>query len=81
MFLKYRNKTSNLIVFAGIYSEGIEDGFDYKHRDMYYPGNKIPYINTSKGKVYVSKDDYVVIENDKKYTCKLGKFENDYELV
>jgi len=75
MFLKYRNKTSNIIVFAGIYIEGLEDGFDYKYKDMYYPGNKIPYINTLKGKVYV------VIEDNKKYTCKSSKFEIDYELV
>lgn len=81
MFLKYRNKITNSIVFAGIYNEGLEDGFDYEYRDMYYPGNKIPYINTSKGKVYVSKNDYVVIEDNKKYTCKSSKFEIDYELV
>jgi len=81
MFLKYRNKTSNLIVYAGIYDEGLEDGFDYKYRDMYYPGNKIPYINTLEGKVYVSKDDYIVIDDNKKYTCKSGKFEMNYELV
>ena len=81
MFLKYKNKINNLIVYAGMYSEGLEDGFDYKHRNMYYPGNKMPYINTSKGKVYISKDDYIVIEDDKKYTCKSGKFEMNYELV
>jgi len=81
MFLKYRNKISNSIVFAGIYNEGLEDGFDYKYRDMYYLGNKIPYINTPKGKVYVYRDDYIVIEDDKKYTCKSSKFKNDYELV
>jgi len=48
---------------------------------MYYLGNKIPYINTPKGKVYVYRDDYIVIEDDKKYTCKSSKFKNDYELV
>ena len=81
MFLKYRNKINNSIIFAGIYVEGLEDGFDYEHRDMYYQGNKIPYINTPKGKVYVFKDDYIVIDDNKKYTCKSSKFEIDYELV
>jgi len=77
---KYKKKP--VIIHAEVYREGLEDGFDYEGRDMYFPGIKKPYINTLEGKMYITKGDYIItgIKNEK-YPCKPDIFEVTYELV
>jgi hypothetical protein len=84
-------------VEAEVYRAGLEDGFDYHIAlfGMYdkeeciksgftpdFEKDKIPFLNTRQGKVYITKGDVIITQSDgEKYPCNPINFVITYEKV
>jgi hypothetical protein len=63
--------------------DGFEERFDFAHDDRETKSaEKVPYINTLEGRLYISAGDYIITGvQGERYPCKPDIFEACYELV
>jgi len=90
---KYRTKP--VVIEAGQYKEGMEDGFEERYIDHNHPNRtfgikvcekdtpvQVPYINTLEGKRLITKGDWIITGiKGERYLIKPDIFEETYELV
>ena len=90
--MKYRKRP--VVIEAEVYKKGMEDGFDYEpesfvgeywenvHLIKGWQPKKRPYINTLKGKLYISEGDYIIVGiKGERYPCKPDVFEVTYDIA